>query len=61
MLAGGSLLRSGPTQVGEPKTGEHAQWNYYALDAEVIGSLLVHCMLFPRAVCLILSADEISS
>jgi hypothetical protein len=25
MLAGSSLLRSGPTQVGEPKTGEHAQ------------------------------------
>jgi hypothetical protein len=23
--AGGSLLRSGQTQVGEPKVGEHAQ------------------------------------
>jgi hypothetical protein len=25
ILAGGSLLRSGQTQVGEPKIGEHAQ------------------------------------
>jgi hypothetical protein len=25
ILAGGSLLRSGQTQVGEPKFGEHAQ------------------------------------
>jgi hypothetical protein len=24
-LAGGSLLRSGQTQVGKPKIGEHAQ------------------------------------
>jgi hypothetical protein len=31
-------------------------------DVEVIGSLLlVHCVLLPRAVCLFLSADEISS
>jgi hypothetical protein len=25
IFAGGSLLRSGQTQVGEPKIGEHAQ------------------------------------
>jgi hypothetical protein len=25
ILAGGSLLRGGQTQVGEPKIGEHAQ------------------------------------
>jgi hypothetical protein len=29
-LAGGSLLRSGQMQVGEPKIGEHAQWHYFA-------------------------------
>jgi hypothetical protein len=28
ILAGGSLLRSGQTQDGEPKIGEHAQWHY---------------------------------
>jgi hypothetical protein len=30
ILAGGSLLRSGQMQVGEPKIGEHAQWHYFA-------------------------------
>jgi hypothetical protein len=30
ILAGGSLLRSGQTQVGENKIGEHAQWFYFA-------------------------------
>jgi hypothetical protein len=29
-LAGGFLLRSGQTQVGEPKTVEYAQWHYFA-------------------------------
>jgi hypothetical protein len=28
-LAGGSLLRSGQTQVGEPKIEKHAQWHYF--------------------------------
>jgi hypothetical protein len=30
ILAGGSLLRSDQTQVGEPEFGEHAQWYYFA-------------------------------
>jgi hypothetical protein len=30
IVAGGFLLRSGQTQVGEPKIGEHAQWHYFA-------------------------------
>jgi hypothetical protein len=30
-------------------------------DVEATESLLVHCVLLPRAVCLVLSADEISS
>jgi hypothetical protein len=65
-LGGGSLLRSGQTQVGEPKIGEHAERHYFA-DVEVIRSLsLVHRVLLPRAVCLhiyiyilFLSADVI--
>jgi hypothetical protein len=30
ILAGGSLMRSGLTRVGEPKIGEHAQRHYVA-------------------------------
>jgi hypothetical protein len=30
ILAGESLLRSGQTQVGKPKVGEHAQYHYFA-------------------------------
>jgi hypothetical protein len=30
ILASGSLLRSGQTQVGDPMTAEHAQCHYFA-------------------------------